>query len=584
MIRRLFRVLGADAEPLRGAIAGIVLSAVLRGVGFVFLVPILQGLFAGDTGQAWAWTVALALLTAAYAVVHYVSQMASYRAAVGLSRGLYARLGDHIATLPLGWFSGEQVGYLGQLTSKSVIDVMGVPAHLLRPLLSAIVTPLTVVALMFAFDWQLALVATVSLPVAALVYRWAGRLVQQSEDRTHRASTDAANRIVEFAQHQAVLRAFGRHVEGNEMLDRALVSHRDAGRALMLKSVPGIIAFAVVVQLAFTALIVTGANRMLDGGLGAAELIALLVLAVRFIEPLALAADLGAAVKIARQALGRMDDLLATPGLEEGARSLEANGVLRDGSGGLAAELDSVSFSYDEHSPALREVSIRIPAGSMVALVGASGSGKTTVTRLLARFWDADAGAVRVGGVDVRDLSTEALMSQFAMVFQETYLFDGTIADNLRLARSDASDADLDRVARLARLDEVIERLPGGWDARVGEGGASLSGGERQRVSIARALLKPAPIVLLDEATAALDPENEAAVQNAISSLRHERTVVVIAHRLQTVVAADRIFVLDDGRVAEQGSHHELLALDGRYAAFSRERSRAAGWRLVGSG
>ena len=441
---------------------------------------------------------------------------------------------------------------------------------------------------MFAFDWQLALVAAASMPVAAVVYRWAGSLVQRSEERSHRAGADAANRIVEFAQNQAVLRAFGRHTEGNELLDRALVESRNAGRALMITSVPGIIAFTVVVQLAFTALIVVGANRMLGGGLGAAELIALLVLVVRFAEPLALAADLGGAIKIARQAIGRMDELLATPTLPEGTRSElppdeTPSAQMADAHAPVSASLEDVSFSYDGSSPALADVSISIPAGSMIALVGPSGSGKTTVTRLLARFWDVDGGVVRVGGIDVRELATEALMSQLAMVFQETYLFDGTIAENLRLARSDASEADLDRVARLARLDEVIERLPGGWDARVGEGGTSLSGGERQRVSIARALLKPAPIVLLDEATAALDPENEAAVQNAISSLRHERTVVVIAHRLQTVVAADRIFVLDEGRVAEEGSHDELLELDGRYAAFWRERSRAAGWRLAGS-
>ncbi|MCY4036994.1 MAG: ATP-binding cassette domain-containing protein, partial [bacterium] len=210
-----------------------------------------------------------------------------------------------------------------------------------------------------------------------------------------------------------------------------------------------------------------------------------------------------------------------------------------------------------------------------------SGSGKTTITRLIARFWDVDAGAVRVSGVDVRDFTAEALMTQLAMVFQDTYLFGGSIADNLRLARPDATDSDLARAAELARLDEVIERLPGGWETDVGEGGFSLSGGERQRVAIARALLKPAPIVLLDEATAALDPENEAAVQNAIDSLRQDRTVIVIAHRLSTVATADQIVVLANGGVAEVGSHQELLALGGRYASFWHETSRAAGWRLA---
>lgn len=579
MIGRLFRVLGADAGVLRGALAGIVACSVLSGVGFVLLVPILKALLAGDAGRAAWWALALAGVVTVYAFVQYHAQLAGYRTAVGLSRGLYGRLGDHIATLPLGWFSGEQVGRVGQLTSKGVIDVMGVPAHLLRPVVSAFVTPLTVVGLMFIFDWRLALVATATMPLIAVVYRWAGSLVDRSEARTSRADADAASRIVEFAQSQAVLRAFGRHAEGHEVLDDALVENRDAGRALMVTTVPGVIAFAVAVQAAFILVMVVGVNRTLGGDLGAAELIALLVLAVRFVEPLTIAADLGAALKTARNALGRMDEVLATPALPDG-RTTETPGEET----GCSVELRNVGFAYEASGDrqVLRDVSISVPAGSMAALVGPSGSGKTTVTRLIARFWDVTEGAVRIGGVDVRDLTTEALMAHLALVFQDTYLFDGSIAENLRLAAPEATDEALADVARLARLDEVIRRLPDGWDTRVGEGGASLSGGERQRVAIARALLKPAPIVLLDEATAALDAENEVAVQNAIESLRHRRTVIVIAHRLQTVTAADRIFVLADGAVVEAGSHDELLALASRYASFWHERSRAAGWRLAG--
>ncbi len=577
MIRRMFRVLKEDAGLLRAQLLGIVVGAVLQGAGFALLVPILKSLFDGDTGRAWVWTVGLVAVVVVYGSVQFMSQLAGYRAAVGLSRGLFARLGDHIATLPLGWFSGEQVGYIGQLTSKGVIDVMGVPAHLLRPLMTAVITPSTVVALMFIFDWRLALVAVATMPVMALIYRWAAGLVQEAEERTSRAGADAASKVVEFSQSQAVLRAFGRHVEGHQSLDDALMEQRNAGRALLVRAVPGLISFALMVQLAFTLLIVVGVNRTLDGNLAAPELIALLVLAVRFVEPLALAADLGGAVKIARNSLHRMDVLLATSPLPEGDQVVPA----ADDRGRV--ELDGVVFSYGEghDEPVLNDVSITVPPRSMIALVGESGSGKTTITRLIARFWDVDAGAVRVSGIDVRDFTAEALMTQLAMVFQDTYLFGGSIADNLRLACPDATDSDLARAAELARLDEVIERLPGGWETDVGEGGFSLSGGERQRVAIARALLKPAPIVLLDEATAALDPENEAAVQNAIDSLRQDRTVIVIAHRLSTVATADEIVVLDNGGVAEVGSHQELLALGGRYASFWHETSRAAGWRLA---
>lgn len=225
-------------------------------------------------------------------------------------------------------------------------------------------------------------------------------------------------------------------------------------------------------------------------------------------------------------------------------------------------------------------MNLTLEPGTVTALVGPSGSGKTTVTRLVARFWDVDQGQVRVGGVDVRDVGTVGLMSRIAMVFQHVYLFDGTIAENIRLGRPDATEDQVRAAASAAGLDEVIDRLPHGWETRVGEGGALLSGGERQRVSIARALVKDASIVLLDEATAALDAENEAAVTWALQRLARDRTVIVIAHRLSTTSSADQIAYLEHGRIAEAGSHEDLLAAGGRYAALWAERSRARGWRI----
>ena len=574
MIRPLLAVAGQDGRPtLRRNLGGLVAEAVLMGVGFVLLVPLLRALFRAQLELAWGWLAAMAGLLVIYSVVRYRTQLAGYRAAIGLGDALFTRLGDHIAKLPLGWFDASRVGRVGRLTSQGVIDVMGVPAHLLRPVVTAMVTPLTVIVLMFLFDWRLALAALITAPVVALVYRWTGDLVQRTDHRSDAAAAEAAGRIVEFAQAQGVLRAFGQAERGFDGLDRALHEQRDAGREQIFTVVPAFSAFVLVVQLAFTVLLLFGTSLALGGQIDAPELTALLVLAVRYVEPLVAAADLGGALRISRNSLARMDALFETKPLPEPVSSTAPQDA--------AIAFEGVRFGYDD-APVLEDVSFAVPARSMTAIVGPSGSGKTTLLRLIARFWDVDSGKVRVGGVDVREIATEDLLRSISVVFQDVYLFDGTIEENIRMGAPGATDAQVREAARLARVDEIAERLPNGLATEVGEGGAALSGGERQRVSIARAILKDAPIVLLDEATAALDPVNETAVQEALRALTKNKTLVVVAHRLQTVRAAHSIVVLDQGRVVEHGTHEELVSAKGRYAAFWNERVRAEGWRLAG--
>ncbi len=577
MIAKLFRVLDPEGRRLlQWLLTWLVAAAVLQGVAFVLLVPLLEALLGPDPARAWPWVGALAAVFAGYAWCHWTGQMTGYRLGTGLSRTLHHGLGDAVARLPLGWFTAARTGQLAQLASTSVVDVMGAPAHLLRPVVSAVVTPAVVVGAIAFLDWRLALAAVVTVPLAALTWRLTTRLTGGADHAVDAAAVDAAGRVVEFAQHQPVLRAFRRTTDGYGLLDDALVAQRAAGRRLLLRVVPGFTTFVLVLQLGFTIVLLAGTYLALGGTVGTVELVALLVLAVRFVEPLVAAADVAGAIRMAANALDRIEDVIATPPLPEPSRP--------GGPGEPAVEFADVTFGYEPGRPVLSGVSLAVPPRTMTALVGPSGAGKTTIVRLVARFWDVDSGVVRVAGEDVRDLTTEQLMAQVSLVFQDVYLFDGTIAENVRLARPDATDDQLAEAARLARVDEILARLPDGWDTRVGEGGTSLSGGERQRVSIARAILKDAPIVLLDEATAALDPENEAAVQEALAALTANRTLLVVAHRLQTVAAADQIAVLDGGRIVELGRHEDLLARGGRYADFWRERTRARGWRLSATG
>ncbi|MGW1148951.1 ABC transporter ATP-binding protein [Streptomyces sp. NPDC002454] len=335
--------------------------------------------------------------------------------------------------------------------------------------------------------------------------------------------------------------------------------------------------YTAVIMGGFVAVLALAAGLMLGERIGVAEAIALLVLSARFLEPLGNLIDLIGALRAMRNQIARIEDLLAAPALPvpaEPVRTIEQADI----------EFSHVDFTYPGgDAPALRDVSLHCAAGTTTALVGPSGSGKTTVTRLIARFFDVQEGQVRVGGVDVRALDPSTLLDEIAIVFQDVYLFDDTIEDNLRLAHPEATWDELRQAATAARLDEVIDRLPDGWNTRVGEGGAQLSGGERQRVAIARAMLKRARIVLVDEASSALDPENEAAITQAIANLGNDpgRTVIVIAHRPATLAAADHVVSLDEGRVTETGTPEELLRTGGAFARLSQQYERARHWRIA---
>ncbi|WP_318209381.1 MULTISPECIES: ABC transporter ATP-binding protein [unclassified Streptomyces] len=560
MIRLLLRVLGHEyARPVRRTVALMTMTSLVEGLSYALLVPVLRALFGTAPEDAWPWLIAFGAAVAGYAVLRYVSDRSGFRAGTTLLRGTYHRLGDHLARLPIGWYDASRVGEVSVLASRGVLQAMSVIAHLLAPFISASVTPLAIVAVMLAFNWQMGLAALAAVPVVAAVQILAGRSMAAVDAERHARDHEATGRVIEYLQAQPVLRAGGRTAERFRMLDDSLREVRRASRRTALSTLPGVVGVALAVQLAFTVVAALGTYLALGGHIGAAEVLALLVLAGRCADPLLSLSDIGGQLRGARYELARLDTVLRTEPLPEPAEPVQP--VRHD------LEFGSVTFRHGDRT-VIDDLSLSLPQGQRLAVVGPSGSGKSTLLQLLARFYDVDAGAVRVGGADVRDIDSDVLMSRFAIVFQDVYLFDGTIEENVRLGRPDADEAEVRAAAAAARLDEVIERLPGGWAANVGEGGALLSGGERQRVSIARALLKDAPVVLLDEVTSALDPVNEAAVHEGIERLMAGRTVVMVAHRMRTVRRADRVVFLADGRIVEEGDHEALLRRGGRYADF----------------
>lgn len=484
------------------------------------------------------------------------------------------RTADHLRRLPMGFFTQKRSGELAGVLTTDIALVEDVWSHTIGIFTASFALPLLVGMGLCFFDWRLGVVVLMSLPVAVSVLAATTPLFVREIEAVLEATADVSARVVEYVQGIAVLRAFGRHGEVYERLVHAMERLRDALiRADVLPS-PLLAVFGFIIEMSFVAVAWAGSVLALRGAIQPAALLVFLVVTVGVVRQVA---DLGVALLMLRasqRALGRVDRLLAEEPLAE--TSELAVRVTR-----FDVAIDDVSFAYEEEA-VLNGVSVTFPDRSLTALVGASGSGKSTLVHLVARLWDVPRGkgSIRIGGVDIRDLPFEDLHQHIAMVFQDVVLFSGTVFENLRVGRPDASREEVEQAAKAARAHDFICALPNGYETVLGEGGGTLSGGERQRISIARALLKNAPIVLLDEATASVDASAEAEIQRAIDELVKKKTVVVIAHRLRTIRRAHKIVVLDKGRVAEEGTHDELLVKDGVYAALWREQERAKGWQI----
>ncbi|MGE6785863.1 ABC transporter ATP-binding protein [Ensifer adhaerens] len=575
LLLNLFKLWPNPALLVRLGILQAVM-AVLQGLLLGLLVPILGALLRPEPAlmAAMPWLVAGAVGLAVYGGLSVIASPVGLAASGELAAQLRIHLMRHVSMLPLGWFTTERKARL----SRAVTEDVGHVAHLAvvtgGPAITSLLVSATTLTITFFVDWRMGLLLAAIVPVAFFSLRRSARIADEAVILLEQANTEVAGRAIELGQAQSVLRAAGLGETGSDRMREALQEHRRIYRQGMDRSMAPDLGYTAVVVGGIAAVVVLGAWLLVDGQTSIATTIALLVLAVRFFEPLGGLIDLVGALREMDNSIKRLMTVLDTPALPQKAQPIRS---LNDAS----IEFADVSFAYGEKS-ALKNVSFRCAPGTTTALVGASGSGKTTVVRLIGRFFDVDAGKVLVGGTDVRDLCQRTLMEDVAIIFQDVYLFDDTIENNLRLACPDATQQELAAAARAARLDELIARLPDGWDTRVGEGGAQLSGGERQRVSIARAFLKKARIVLIDEASSALDPENERAISQAIANLARDesRTVIVIAHRPTTLAAADQVVALHRGTVIEKGKASDLRQGGGFFARLHAQQSQTRTWRL----
>lgn len=552
-------------------------AGLIEGAALCLLLPCVTALANNEPVWGlgvWGWVIVLSILAVVSAIVGYVQSLRGYQTALDFLVNVHKKVGDQVSSLPLGWFNRPLAGLLSRLVANELVMTGEIIAHMLSPIIQRVTASIVLLVFAWTWDWHLGLACTISIPVFLLLVLCTTGLINKGKSIGEPTEVELSNRLVEFTHCQAALRSCGRSTHYSK-LDSANATWLKAKRRKLWYEIAGNLLGGAFTQVVIVTLISLAANLAVGGTLEPVATIAFIGLCLRFTHTLVGITETAASLEERRSALDSIDDVLTAQPLPEPTES-----TAQPTPGTI--DFDDVTFGYGSDKTVLNGVTFHVPNRSMVALVGPSGCGKTTVARLVSRFYDVDSGAVKVGGLDVREQTTVTLMKSLSMVFQDVYLFDDTLEANIRIGNPDASEEEVHEAARLAGVTEIVQRLPRGWETSVGEGGRALSGGERQRVSIARALLKKAPIVLLDEATSALDPENETNIVAAVDKLRENATVLVIAHKLDTIRKADTIVQFQaDGTIEDTGTHSELFERGGTYRAFWDTRAAAQGWQLT---
>ena len=514
------------------------------------------------------------LLVLAFLVLSFATHIQQYKATYGLVYGevkaTRLSLAEHLRKLPLGYFGKRDLADLTEIIMGDVNRLEHVWSHCLGYLYGSYLSTAVIAVALFVYDWRMALSVLWGVPVAFALLFGSRTLSRKNSEKLKQDSLQVSDGIQEVLENIREIRATNQ--EGhflqtlNEKIDRQEKTniHGELATGLFVNGA------SVIMRLGVATTILTGTGLILSGQINFMLLFLFLLVITRIYAPFDQALALIAEMFISQVSASRLNEITSTK---------TADGAEQFAPQGHDIEFRDVCFSYD-NKQVLKGVSFTAREGEVTALVGPSGGGKSTCARLAARLWDPDSGTITVGGVDITGVEPEVLLRDYSVVFQDVMLFDDTVMENIRLGRHGASDEEVLAAARAANCNEFVEKLPKGYETSIGENGAKLSGGERQRISIARALLKNAPIVLLDEATASLDVENETRVQEALSRLLAGKTVLVIAHRMRTVEAADRIVVLADGKVAEQGTPADLMSQKGIFHRMTQLQLGSAKWKI----
>ena len=533
----------------------------------------LQNMIEGTATMSTVWSafgiVGGGVLLAA--VCNYFSTQFLTYAGYTIASNARIRIADKLKYAPMGYFNEHNLGQIANTATNTAESLQDTLTRCLLLTTKGLFMALVITISLLVFDWRIGLVAACGFVLFLVVNHFLHKAGEKNSDRKTVSGDRAVEAVLEYVQGIAVIKSYNLTGKANKKVTSAIKEDRDVNYALEKNYIPFMALQGVAVKLAGVAIIAVSVWLYTQLSMPLFTALVACIASFMVFNDLDSGGNMSALLRMAANSIDKIEAAMNLPVMDINGK--EITPVKTD------IDVKNVDFSYDKRK-IIDGVTVDIPARSSLAIVGGSGSGKTTLCNLILRFWDVDKGSISLGGHDVREYKLDSLLKNYSMVFQNVYLFNDTIANNIRFGKPDASMEEVIEAAKKACCHDFISALPDGYDTVIGEGGASISGGEKQRISIARAIIKDSPVIILDEATANVDPENEWMLQNAIQELTKSKTVIMIAHRLKTVRHADKIIVLDGGKIVEEGTHKELLAKQGKYAEFIAMREKSVGWKL----
>lgn len=573
VFRKIWDFAGTEQKNICNSILLGFVNAVFHAMQLWALFVVLSALVEGSKSKETALTaLGIMLLSIAGKIVtQYVSQLQRTHAGYFMVAEKRVYIGDKLKVVPMGFFNQNSLGQLTAVATTTLSDVENAAPVVLVTSLGGFLNSLVFSLTIFLFDWRIGLIVAAGVVLFLYVVSLMEKRSRADIPKRQAAQATLVEKVLETIQGMSVVKAFDLDDAKGKKVDQAIDESCEKNSVLERAVNPYVAAQQVILNLCSAAILFASISFYLNGTLSLVYCLMMMVSSFMVFEQLMTAGSSMANLRITESSINRANEIDSVPVMDDHGRKIvpETHDI----------ELESVDFSY-ETRPVLQDVSLRILDKTTTAIVGPSGSGKTTLCNLIARFWDVNGGRVSIGGHDVKDYTLDSLMANISMVFQNVYLFNDTIENNIKFGKPNATHDEVVAAAKKACCDDFIDALPDGYNTVVGEGGATLSGGEKQRLSIARAMLKDTPIVIFDEATANVDPENEDRLQAAIEALTRDKTIIMIAHRLKTVRRADQIVVLDGGRIVQRGTHDELLAQKGIYSDLVGMREKAIGWKL----